>query len=111
VRFTPRPIAGITRAPRLVGEGLQGVRIVVTDPATFDAFATGVHTLGAFLHQADEQSVTDVIDRPETFDLLAGTTRLRELLTIRAPAVDIVVDASASAAMFEPLRASVLRYD
>ena len=111
VRFTPRPISGITRSPRLVGERLQGVRVVVTDTATFDAFAAGVHALDAFLRQGDEAGVTDVIDRPETFDLLAGTTRLRELLTIRALAADIVAASAASAESFEPVRTSVLRYE
>ena len=91
---------------------MQGVRIVVTDPDAFVAFDAGVHVLDAFLRQAAARDVDeDVIDRPETFDLLAGTTRLRELLDAGVPAGDIVTEAAESAAGFEPLRASVLQYE
>lgn len=109
VDYEPRPISGRTVEPRLVGEALSGVRIVVLDEATFSPVATGVHLLDAFLRQGealDEQ----VIDRPEFFDLLAGTTRLRTELEAGIPAAEIVASWTDELAEFSARRAPHLLY-
>ncbi len=110
VTFRPRPIEGVTENPRLNGERMNGVAYDVTDPVAFEPVATGVHVLDAFNRQAEAHGITDFIDRPPTFDLLAGTTRLREMLDAGTPADQIVAAWTATAENFVELRDPYLLY-
>ena len=109
VEFTPRPIPGRTRSPRLEGEALGGVRIVIVDERSFLPVATGIHLLEALVRRG-EAAGEEVIDRPEWVDLLSGTTRLRELLDAGTPAADIVAAWADEVAAFDELRRPYLRY-
>ena len=75
VRFAPQATPAAP-APRHLGQEVPGVRPVVVDPAVFDPFATGVHLMHHVLAQGAASGV-EIIDRPDFFDLLAGTDRLR----------------------------------
>ncbi|MEM8905584.1 MAG: DUF1343 domain-containing protein [Actinomycetota bacterium] len=109
VEFTPRPIPGRTRSPRLEGEALGGVRIAIVDERSFLPVATGIHLLEALVRRG-EAAGEEVIDRPEWVDLLSGTTRLRELLDAGTPAADIVAAWADEVAAFDELRRPYLRY-
>ncbi|MEO1064516.1 MAG: DUF1343 domain-containing protein [Actinomycetota bacterium] len=109
VEFTPRPIPGRTRSPRFEGEDLAGVRIVIEDEGSFRPVETGIHLLEALVRQGEAVDEV-VIDRPEWVDLLAGTTRLRELLEAGAPAAEIVAAWADEVAAFDELRRPYLRY-
>ncbi|MFQ5557402.1 MAG: exo-beta-N-acetylmuramidase NamZ domain-containing protein [Acidimicrobiales bacterium] len=102
--FVPRPLPGRSDDPRLNGERLSGVRIVITDEVVMDPVAVGVHLLEAFHTAALEAGIDDLIDRPRTFDLLAGTPRLREMLVEGARADAIVAAWREEAAAFDALR-------
>ncbi len=110
VTFRPRPIEGVTENPRLNGERMSGVQYRITDPVAFEPVATGVHVLDAFNRQAEALGIDDFIDRPPTFDLLAGTTRLREMLEAGATADEIVAAWAGSAEQFAARRAPYLLY-
>ncbi len=109
VEFTPRPIPGRTRSPRLEGEHLAGVRIVIDDERSFRPVETGIHLLDA-LHRQGLAVGEEVIDRPEWLDLLAGTPRLRELLEAGTPADEIVASWGDELVAFDELRRPYLRY-
>lgn len=109
VEFTPRPIPGRTRSPRLEGEALGGVRIVIVDERSFLPVATGIHLLEALVRRG-EAAGEEVIDRPEWVDLLSGTARLRELLDAGTPAADIVAAWADEVTAFDELRRPYLRY-
>ncbi len=109
VAFTPE-VLDIAPTPQLEGVPLEGVRVVVTDPIAFDPVATGVHLLEVFQRQADAVGAGSLIDRPETFDLLAGTPELRRMLDARTPAADIVAAWAADVAAFASLREPYLLY-
>jgi uncharacterized protein YbbC (DUF1343 family) len=57
-----------------------------------------------------KHSPTPIIDRPEIFDLLAGSSELRTMLQDGLPASEIVASWAADVAEFKALRASYLRY-
>ena len=88
--FTPESIEGMSSHPKLEGEALNGIRIIVTDAAVFQPVETGVHVLHAFYRQAAENDVGDFISRPDGLARLAGTDRLLEMLDEGASAADII---------------------
>ncbi len=89
-RFTPRTLARNTSDPRLAGEHLQGVRFEFTDPHQFQSVSTAIYVLAAFQRQAVELGIDNIIDRPEAFDLLAGTRSLRSQLESGASPEEII---------------------
>lgn len=94
-------LSGVTFDPEL-----SGIRYVVTDPKTFEPVSTGVHVLKAF----HDTRPTPIIDRPGVFDLLAGNTKLREMLETNATAEEIIDAWSEDVAAFQQLRAKYLLY-
>ncbi|MCP5026617.1 MAG: DUF1343 domain-containing protein [Actinomycetia bacterium] len=107
VEFEPRPI----RSSSVRGEGElhSGVRYSFTSIDDVEPVAVGLHVLEVFRDQAlaaDEE----LIDRPITFDLLAGTTRLRSDLEAGTTAHEIVAAWEAEAAAFAATRAPYLLY-
>jgi len=88
ITFTPS--ADLAPNPRHGGEEVGGVALRVTDPASFDPVAAGVYLLSMVQQQATAAGRSSIIDRPDFFDLLAGTTRLRVEVTNEIPADAIV---------------------
>ena len=85
VRFTPVAIVGMSAEPKRKDTPVAGVDVEVTDAAAVQPVELGVHLLDAFLAQAPDRAA--FFARPEFFDRLAGTPRLRTMLTAgRRPA-------------------------
>ncbi|MEZ5381587.1 MAG: DUF1343 domain-containing protein [Microthrixaceae bacterium] len=80
----------IAQDPPFEEERVRGVRLIVTDPEPFGGTAVGIHILEVFASEARAQGRPDVIARPETLDLLAGTATVRRQLDAQLPAADIV---------------------
>ncbi|MEM1128287.1 MAG: DUF1343 domain-containing protein [Bacteroidota bacterium] len=71
--FTPASIGGMASSPKLQGEAVQGVRLRVTDAATFRPVVAGLHVLDTFAREAGEGAF---LTRPDWLTRLAGTERL-----------------------------------
>lgn len=110
VRYTPRRLPRNVSEPRLAGEHLQGVRYEFTEPHRFESVATAIHVLAAFQRQADEAGVENIIDRPQAFDLLSGTGRLRSQLELATSPADIVSSWQAGTASYVEVRRQYLLY-
>ena len=106
--FVPRPIAGKDSRPKLQGQVLGAVRIVVTDPRTFEPVETGVHVLHTFYHMAPQADA--FLARPEWLARLAGTTRLAALLQEGAPPSEITRGWQSELATFRARRTRYLLY-
>lgn len=86
--FIPRS-SEIAPTPKFEGEQLEGVDMVVGLGFEYRAVETAIHMLEVLQAQANAAQVT-LIDRPDTFDLLAGTTQLRTMLESGAAAEEII---------------------
>jgi len=104
VRFeatTLSPVAQPTASnPQFEGQTVPAVRLIVEQPASFAATETGVHLLAAVKLQADEQQI-ELIERPDFFDLLAGTARLRTQLEADVTADAIIASWQEEAQAFD----------
>ncbi len=110
VDFVPRDL-DIAPDPRLEGVALSGVRLTVEDIDSFDATAVGVHVLDAFTDAARAQGIATLIDRAETFDLLAGSTRLREAIASDMSPDEIIGSWTADVRTFLEVRGTYLQYE
>jgi len=95
---------------RLAGEQLSGVVVVVTDPADFHPVAAGVHLLAAVERHAASADRGSIIDRPDFFDLLAGSTQLREAIIAKTPADQIIATWSDDTEAFAAIHERYQRY-
>jgi uncharacterized protein YbbC (DUF1343 family) len=114
VRFTPAPftpesIEGMASNPKLEGVPLGGIRLHVVDPSAYRPVATGIHVLHAFYHQA-QRAGEAFVTRPDWMDKLAGTERLREMLTAGATPEAIVAAWQAEVDAFAQRRTPYLLY-
>ncbi len=89
------------------GAVVHGVRLTVTDPAVARPMAAGVHIVHHLLALAGDEVV---IDRPDFFDLLAGTGSLRRDLAAGEDPAAIVESWSTDLDAWETIRAPYLRY-
>ncbi|MCB1028193.1 MAG: DUF1343 domain-containing protein, partial [Microthrixaceae bacterium] len=96
--------------PPYEGEVVRGVKVVVTDPATFDGSATGVHLLEVFADEARTRGRPPIVDRPEMLDLLTGTSSVRQQLDARMPADEIVAGWRSDLLEFAEVRRRYLIY-
>ncbi|MDA3039100.1 MAG: DUF1343 domain-containing protein [Actinomycetota bacterium] len=94
---------------RFPNQQVPAVRIAITEPAAYEAVSTGVHLLAEAFAQADAGGHR-VIDRPATFDLLAGSTSIRAGLEAGLPTADIVAGWQVELAAFEQIRGRYLLY-
>ncbi len=110
--FTPRSIPGAADSPRFQGQELSGIRIRVTNPATIAGVEIGLHVLDAALRQAETQgfAVSSIIDRPDLFDHLAGTRRVRIDLIQGRPVAEILESFASDHDTFRALSAGSLLY-
>ena len=105
--ITTTPSPAVAANPRYSGELLGAVEINVTGPESYRPVAAGVHLLAAL---RDQTGGTEFIDRPATFDLLAGTTQLRSMLQSGAAATEIIAAWEAESAAFALRREPYLLY-
>lgn len=108
VTFTPSN--SVAPNARHADVKLGGIELTVTDAALFDPASTGVHLLEATQDQATTTGRSSIIDRPEFFDLLAGSSQLRSELAASTPAEAIVASWAAENAEFDAVRSRYLLY-
>ncbi len=81
VRFEPVTFTPAADSPsegadvRFAGEAVSGVRLEVTNPDELRPLAVGVHIIDQLLAQNPDRTI---LERPDHFDLLAGTSELRD---------------------------------
>lgn len=97
--------------PPYAGETIPGVRIVVVDPGAIEPAALGVHLLEVFLAHAAEEGVSELVARPETLDLLAGSRDLRIGLDEGRGAESIIEAWSEDLRRFDEVRARYRLYE
>ncbi len=115
VSYVPRVIPNISFKPHYANEEIFGVRIIVTDQASFRPTAVGVHLLEEVLRiepppiepelDEDDEPIGEpqprvVINRPRVLDLLTGSTEVRASLELGIPAAEIVARWEAESAAF-----------
>ncbi|NNF57648.1 MAG: DUF1343 domain-containing protein [Rhodothermaceae bacterium] len=110
VTYTPVSLAGMASNPTHRGQEIEGVRLVVTDPAAFRPVATGVHLVHAFYHTAPA-SVQRVFFNDDWLAKLSGSHRLRRMLIAGEPPAAIVTAWADDVAAFETRRAPYRLYD
>jgi uncharacterized protein YbbC (DUF1343 family) len=108
VRFTPESIAGMSASPKLRGQALGGIHIAVTDPGAVRPVELGIHALDAFLAQAPDRAA--FFERPSAFDRLAGTPRLRTMLTQGARPEAVIAAYQSDVRAWETRRRPYLLY-
>ncbi len=107
-RFTPEPMPG-ARQPKLEGRECRGFIFTDIEPATL--FAERRFNL-SYLWQAynELKGKVEVIDRPDFFDKLAGSDRLRKQLAAGTPEADIRASWAADLEKFRAVREKYLLY-
>lgn len=108
--FTPRSIEGMSSSPKLEGTAVEGVRHVVTDAGAYRPVEAGVHVLHAFYQQSLAHGA-ELVSRPEWMDKLAGTPRLRRMLTDGARPEAIAAAWQDEVSAFRERRQPYLLYD
>ena len=99
VRFTPVSIAGMSADPKRKDTPVAGVDIAVTDFDAVRPVELGIHLLDAFLAQKPDRA--GFFARPEFFDRLAGTPRMRTMLTSGRRPAAVIAAWRAELARFE----------
>jgi uncharacterized protein YbbC (DUF1343 family) len=108
--FTPRQLETLTARPRFDGEELGGVSVVIEDPALFRPVETGVHALVAVQAQARALGRATIVDRPDGFGLLSGTSKLGEMLESGVSADEIIAAWAVELDDFAEVRQAYLIY-
>jgi uncharacterized protein YbbC (DUF1343 family) len=108
--YTPRSIPGVALNPRFEGRRLSGVRVEVTDPATFEPLETGMHVLAALFAEARAKGIAEPIANPAMLRALAGTRRLHRMLAEGRSADDIIAGWQREVRRFRAKRAAYLLY-
>lgn len=118
-RFSQAPAPGIKLTPcqftsasgLYKGRSLSGVRLTITDHHAFRPVATSVILLDHIRQLGGHNALWAVPGtRPEWFDKLYGTSRVRESLQAGVPASDIIDSWRAGLAAFEAERSTHLLY-
>lgn len=107
IELSPMDITDVVVDPRFEGQNLPGIEVIITDLATYQPSATGLHLLDAISDSADGRTV---IDRPAVFDLLAGTEQVRRRLEAGDPVSEITSGWDDAAAEFQSNSFAYLLY-
>jgi uncharacterized protein YbbC (DUF1343 family) len=110
VSFTPVASPSMPD-PAYEGEVVNGVRLVVVDPRALRPVELGVHLLDVLVDHGHDRGVGDIITRPDTFDLLAGTDRLRLALARGEEAEAVIASWAPEVEAFHELRRPYLLYE
>lgn len=106
--FTARASTAVPE-PVYPDQEIPGVRLVVTDPGQYQPALVGLHVLEVLGAQARDRGVV-LIDRPEAFDRLAGSDRLRLGLAAGQGPEEIAAGWADELAAFAELRRAYLLY-
>ena len=105
--FVPVSMPGYAANPKFQDETVHGVRIRITDPATFDAVAFGVHMLSFMKTQYPDQFDWSSAGR---IDRLWGGSGLREALDAGTAPAEIIAGYQAALEAFKAQREPYLLY-
>ena len=110
VRVTP--VSFRPTFSKFQGEECRGIRLDTDSPVLHDAFGIGIRTLSAFMrsHPGRIEFTTRPTLLHPFFDLLAGTSWVREFLIAGAPPSEIEARANAEHAAFAAERQSFFLY-
>ncbi len=103
--FTPRPLPGASE-PKYTGKLCHGIMMNVTDRNIFRPVEWGVTVVWA-LHKLYPEKFKF---RDEYFDLLAGTTTVRKMITAEDTPGEIIASWQAGTKRFEKMREKYLLY-
>jgi uncharacterized protein YbbC (DUF1343 family) len=106
--FTPVGIEGMASSPKLKDRALGGIRIELTDAATFQALETGVHILHAFYRAAPDRNA--FLSRPGWLDRLTGNDRTRRMLVAGRSPEEIISAWQSDVNAFREARQRYLLY-
>lgn len=108
--LTPKAIPGMASRPKFEGRKIAGIRLFVTDAASFRPVETGLHVLVALDAQVRTMTKTGIVSEGGMFDRLAGTSRLARQLATGASAPAIIESWRAEATTFKARRAKYVMY-
>ena len=105
--FVPVSMPGYAANPKYQDETVHGVRVHITDPATFDAVAFGVHMLSFMETQYPDQFDWSSAGR---IDRLWGGSNLREAIDAGTAPAEIIAGYQAELQAFNAQREPYLLY-
>jgi uncharacterized protein YbbC (DUF1343 family) len=109
-RYVPKSIEGVAKHPRFLGEEVNGVRLIVTDPARIEPLDIGMHVLAALAEEARAAGQRRLITNVAMFHALAGSKRLYRLLLAGSDGSAIVASWRREVEAFRERRAKYLLY-
>ena len=110
VSFVPHSIQGMADHPRLSGQNVHGIRIIVTDIKQFLPVETGVYMLQAFKRQANLKNSERLISDERFFNKLAGNQDLSNFINKKRPASEIISMWQAEVDKFDTVRRRYFLY-
>ncbi len=109
VAFTPESIPGMSREPKLLGEKIEGVRLVVSDAGALDPVAAGIHLLDVFYAALPEEHRGDFFHE-RGMAIRAGNAETQKRIEAGEGAAAIVADWAEDVERFSRQRESYLLY-
>jgi uncharacterized protein YbbC (DUF1343 family) len=110
VRYTPRSIPNIATQPRFEGTGVNGVRLIVTDPVHLEPLEAGIHVLAELAVEARSRNGVRLFGKLGMFHAIAGTKRLHRMLANGSSAGAIIAAWQDEVSAFKAKRAQYLLY-
>lgn len=108
--YTPRAIANVAPDPRFEDEKIEGVRLRITDVASFQPLETGIHVLVSLVAAARAAGEPDIFIKQPMLRAIAGTERLHRMLAAGAGGDAIIASWPAEVAAFGRKREPYLLY-
>jgi len=109
-QYVPKSIEGVAQHPRFLGQEVNGVRLIVTDPARVEPLEIGMHVLAALAAEARAAGQRRLIANVAMFHALAGSKRLHRLLLAGDDGSAIVAAWRGEVEAFRARRAKYLLY-
>jgi uncharacterized protein YbbC (DUF1343 family) len=109
-QYVPKSIEGVAKHPRFLGQEVNGVRLIVTDPARVEPLEIGMHVLAALAAEARAAGQRRLIANVAMFHALAGSKRLHRLLLAGDDGSAIVAAWRGEVEAFRARRAKYLLY-
>lgn len=108
-RYVPQSIKNVADNPRFKGESVNAVRIAVTNVDAVRPLEIGIHAL-ALMETAAKRRGKTILPGTRMFDLIAGTLRLKQMLSEGRTGAGIIASWQSEVASFEQKRAKYLLY-
>ena len=109
ISYTPRAIPNVAAEPRFEDQLLGGVRLVITDVATYQPLEVGVHVL-VYLQRESRLKKVLLFNKLGMFNAIAGTARLHAALARGDAGSKIIASWRPEVERFKQKRARYLLY-